>query len=235
MSIPNTIKLQKAIAMMTGQSRRQAESLIADKKVKVNQKTAKIGQRVDLNKDSITLVDKLISQPKELIYLTIYKPKEVITSRHDELGRKTIMKLVPQKYQHLFPVGRLDYESEGLVLLTNDGDLAYRLTHPKFAIEKTYEVKPDRRVSLSAFFHLKKGMLVAKRKIIPKSVERMSDGWLRITLTSGQKHVVRKLLKHAGYEVEILKRVSFGPFSLDSLKPGEWCEVDNNFYLKNER
>ncbi len=235
MSVQNGIKLQKAIASLTDLSRRQAEKLIAAKKVTVDGQIAQIGQRVDPKEAEISISDKPIAQSKTLIYLLIYKPQGVITSRKDELGRKTIMQLLPAQYQHLFPVGRLDYESEGLVLMTNDGDLAYHLTHPKFAISKTYEVKTDRRVSLSAFLHLKKGMLINKRKVVPKSVERLADGWLRFVITSGQKHVIRKLLRHAGYEATVLKRVQFGPFQLGDLTPTQWIEVDNNFDSKSEQ
>ena len=222
------IKLQKAIAILTGLSRRQAEAEIVAGKVKVNDKPAKIGQRVTLNKDKIEFKNEVITQTKELIYLIIYKPIGVITSRKDELGRKIIMDLVPQKYQHLFPVGRLDYESEGLVLLTNDGDLAYKLTHPKFEVEKVYEVKPDRKLTSAAFSHLKKGMFVGKYQVVPTSLRRLPDGWLEIVITSGQKHVVRKLFKHAGYEVEVLKRIKLGPFLLDNLRPGKYELVEFN-------
>ncbi len=221
----DTIKLQKAIAMLTGMSRRQAEKLIVAGKVKVDGKQAEVGQRVKLNKAKIEVEGKLLNKPQELIYLVIYKSRGVITSRSDELGRKTIMNLVPKKYQGLFPVGRLDYESEGLVLLTNDGQLAYELTHPKFEVEKTYLVKPDRVISHAAFSHLKRGMFIGKHRVIPKTLKRLVDGWIKITITSGQKHVVRKLFKHAGYEVEVLKRIKMGKFELGDLKPGDFKQV----------
>ena len=223
------IRLQKALALLTGLSRRQAEKLVVAGKVKVNGKKAQIGQKVDLTKDKLELEGKPVSGLKELNYLIVYKPTGVITSRSDELGRKTIMELLPKKYQHLFPVGRLDYDSEGLVLLTNDGDLAYKLTHPKFEVEKVYQVKPDRKLSSAAFSHLKKGMCIGKHKVVPRTLKRLADGGIEITLTSGQKHVVRKLFKHAGYEVVVLKRVRLGLFELGNLKPGQYQLVVNPY------
>ncbi len=221
------VKLQKAIAIATNLSRRQAEELIKQKQVKVNGRLASVGERVNLAKDKIEVKGKkIVFSPTRSTYLVIYKPRQVITSKKDDLGRKTIMDLVPKEYKHLFPVGRLDYESEGLMLLTNDGDLAYKLTHPKFQMVKVYQVKPDRRLTQAAFLHLKKGKKFGQHLVKPVSLKRLPDGWLEISLTSGKKHVVRKLLKHAGYETERLKRVQFGPFRLGDLQPGEFREVD---------
>jgi 23S rRNA pseudouridine2605 synthase len=222
-----TIKLQKYIAQMTGLSRRAAEKQIEKKQVKVNDQPAHIGQRVTPGKDQVELAGKNLTPDKELCYLLLHKPPGVVTTRSDELDRPTVMSLLPKEYQHLFPVGRLDLESEGLLLITNDGQLAQVLTHPKFKIEKTYQVQPDRKVTSPAFSHLKRGMQIDRKKIKPIDIHRMPENWLSITITSGQKHVVRKMMEKSGYNTLRLVRTQFGPLELGELKKGEWRELDS--------
>ncbi|MBU0978718.1 rRNA pseudouridine synthase [Patescibacteria group bacterium] len=220
-----TIKLQKVMAQRMGLSRRSAEKLIEKQMVVVNGQPAHIGQRVNPTKDKIQVVGKDLTKIKQQEHLLVHKPVGLVTTKSDELGRPTIMSLIPEQYQHLFPVGRLDLNSEGLILMTNDGELSQVLTHPKFKIEKTYQVLPNRKITSPAFAHLKRGMKIDGRIVKPVDIHRMPEGWITMTITSGQKHIVRKMLKKSGYETDRLIRTQFGPLELGDLESGKWREL----------
>jgi len=220
-----TIKLQKVMAQIMGLSRRSAEKLIEENKVLVNHELARIGQRVTPGKDQIEVNGENLTSIKRHDYLLLHKPAGLVTTKSDELGRPTIMSIVPEQYGHLFPVGRLDLNSEGLILMTNDGQLTQILTHPKFRIEKTYLVLPNRKMTSPAFAHLKRGMKIDGRIIRPVDIHRQPDGWINITITSGQKHVVRKMMKKSGYETDRLIRTQFGPLELGELEVGKYREL----------
>lgn len=244
-----TIKLQKFLAHAGIASRRASESLIEDGLVAVNNQVAHLGQRVDPDKDQITYKGKPIStlENSELKYFLINKPRGIVTTTDDELGRDNVLSLLPKKITsnyRLYPVGRLDQESEGLILLTNDGDWTHYLTHPQHMIDKTYLVFPNRPLSEKAFEHLSSGVKLkdgfAQPTLIsqedPRELQESwpetlpkdyldQDFWLKITLKEGRNHQVRRMLRRVGYETKRLIRIKFGPYSIETLKDQAWIEV----------
>lgn len=236
MSGKTTIKLQKFLATSGIASRRKSEQLISNKKVTVNDKVAQIGDRVDLQKDIVKYEGKVINLDQENVYYLIYKPVGIISTTSDELSRSNVLSLIPadiRKKYRLFPVGRLDKDSEGLMLLTNDGDLTQKITHPKYEIEKTYRVLVDRKPSFKAIMHLRKGVRLADgmTKAAKVEVEANNDAekntptWLEITISEGRNHQVRRMMERVGYQVKKLIRINLGPFSLDQLGNNDFIEV----------
>lgn len=224
---PTHPKLQAALAHAGVASRRQAESLIAAGQVTVNGQTAHLGQRIDPAQDVVKVQQKTISlQPQQPLYILVNKPAGYVSTTADELGRPTVLELLPPELtqERLYPVGRLDIDSQGLLLLTNDGQLAYRLTHPKFEIAKTYQVTLDRGISELALAHLQRGVKLKDGWAKPQSVlgptlevARPGSTELQVTITEGRNRQVRRMLERVGYQVTILERVKFGPWSLEDL------------------
>ena len=209
-------------------SRRKAEELIRNKQVRINGKLATIGQRIDPSKDTINVGQKRLKKLPPLIYLLIYKPVGYVSTVKDELNRKTVMDLVPQKLKsyRLYPVGRLDYDSEGLMLLTNDGDYAYQLTHPKFEIEKTYRVTVKGIPSERDIEKLTTGIWLTKRfKTAPAKLnciqQDKGESIWEITIHEGKKRQVRRMFEAIHHPVKKLVRVKLGPYELGKLKPKE--------------
>lgn len=229
MTDQSTIKLQAFIAHHGIASRRKAEEMIEAGKVIVNGERAHIGQRVDPKKDTVLVAGERIGKPEQAKYFLIYKPRGVVSTTSDEMGRKTVLDLIPKQSQRLYPVGRLDLDSEGLMLLTNDGDLAHKYTHPSFGIEKIYHVTPDRRLSDKALQHLERGVKLKDGWAKPLAVEELTSGKvgeIAITLAEGRNQEIRRIMRRLGYEVERLIRVQMGPFSLNDLDDKQWVEVE---------
>ncbi|NCN06533.1 MAG: rRNA pseudouridine synthase [Candidatus Pacebacteria bacterium] len=227
--MPN-MKLQQALAQAGVASRRKAENMILANRVQVNGKPAHIGQRVDTTTDTITFDNKNITKPEKLRYFIVYKPAGLVSSTSDEHGRKTVLSLVPNDIEErLFPVGRLDKESEGLLLLTNDGEYANTLLHPSFDVKKSYEVTVAGKVSFLAFEHLKRGVKLKEGYVAPDSAEILdtdeSTTLLEITLSEGKKHEIRRMMRRIGYEVVKLVRTKFGPYSLEQLGDANILEI----------
>ncbi|MGD2050186.1 MAG: pseudouridine synthase, partial [Chloroflexota bacterium] len=221
-----TVRLQKLLAQAGFGSRRNCETLIASGRVFVNGERAHLGQKADPNRDRIEIDGKRIELTSP-IYIKLNKPKGVISSTTDELnqGRKTIMDLV-QISEHLFPVGRLDKQSEGLMLLTNDGTLTHRLTHPRYQHEKVYEVILDGNVPAEALQQWRRGIFLEGRKTAPASIEvleQLPDSTkLQVRLREGRKRQIRKIAAQLGFPVKRLNRLQIGPLKLGDLNPGEW-------------
>ncbi len=242
-------KLHAYIAHQGYCSRRQAEELIAQGKVTVNGKKAIIGQRVDPQIDHIFIQGKPLNQTSatNLEYYLIYKPASVVATTSDELHRRTVLDLVPETSTRLYPVGRLDKNSEGLMLLTNDGALTQQLTHPSFETHKTYAVQVDRQLTTKAIEHLEKGVKLKEGYTQPAEVEiveikdllnqypilkaDMNDGteWLNVTIHEGRNHQVRRMLERVGYPVLRLIRLEMGPFSLKQLGKQRYKKVSLPF------
>ncbi len=216
-------KLQAFLAHAGVASRRKSEEMIADGQVTVNGEKAHIGQRVNPSKDKISVKGKPINQASELIYVLVNKPNGIVSSTSDELGRKTVLDLLPESFDkhRLYPVGRLDQDSQGLMLLTNDGEFAYRLTHPKFEIPKTYEVLIDRKPSFAAMNLLRYGVRLSDGVTAPAEVEILdsndNQAWLTITIHEGRNRQVRRMFERVGYDVKRLTRIQLGPFMLADL------------------
>lgn len=225
----STIKIHAFLANQGITSRRKAEALVAEGKVLINNQVATIGQRIDPAVDQVTFNGQLLNeQSKNLQYFLVYKPVGYVSTTSDELGRKNVLDILPTQTTRLYPVGRLDLESEGLLLLTNDGDLAYKMTHPKFEVEKTYQVTLDRDMTEAAFNHLYRGVQLKDGKAIPKKLEFDDTDSLRIlsvTVTEGRNRLVRRMLERVGYEVVKLVRTQMGPFSLSDLEGKQYREI----------
>ena len=221
-----TVRLQKLLAQAGYGSRRKSETLIASGRVFVNGERAYLGQKADPDRDRIEIDGQRIELTSP-IYIKLNKPKGVISSTTDELnqGRKTIMDLV-QISEHLFPVGRLDKQSEGLMLLTNDGTLTHRLTHPRYQHEKVYEVILDGKVPAEALQQWRRGIFLEGRKTAPASIEvleQLPDSTkLQVRLREGRKRQIRKIAAQLGFPVKRLNRLQIGPLKLGDLNPGEW-------------
>lgn len=232
------IRLNKYLADCGVGSRRECDALIAEGAVKVNGKVATLGQTVDDNA-KITVRDKRIGDKQKLYYIMLNKPKGCVTTVKDDLGRKTVMDFVSDIKARLYPVGRLDYDTEGLLILTNDGDLSNRLTHPRNEINKTYVCRISGMLKENERATLEKGVLIDGVKTAPAKVKIIEQDQhhtrCEVTIHEGRNHQVKKMFEAVGKEVEFLKRVAVGDLRLGGLKRGEYrflneIEID---YLKN--
>ena len=232
------MRINKFLAESGVGSRRFCDQLIKDGVVKINGRIANLGDDVTVN-DSISVNNKLINKVKKNEYYIMNKPKGYVCTVKDDKGRKTVMDLLPSNTKRLFPVGRLDYDSEGLLILTNDGDLTFRLTHPRNEIPKTYLVKTEKPVSDDDIAKLRSGVVidgVKTNKCNVRLVETLKTGSkLHITITEGRNRQVRKMFEAVGNHVDFLKRIKIGDLTLTGLNRGEvrqlsMMEVE---YLKN--
>lgn len=217
-------RLQKIIAACGVCSRRKAEELITQGRVTVNGTPALLGDSADPDTDLILLDGAPLKRPEKTVTYLLYKPRGCVTTAADEKGRKTVLELVPQDVR-LFPVGRLDLNSEGLLLLTNDGALAERLTHPRHTVRKVYHVwvshyRPD------AIPMLQRPIVLDGTKIRPPGIRLLSQkdelALIEITIREGKNRQIRRMCERAGLTVTRLKRVAEGSLTLGDLKPGEY-------------
>lgn len=219
-------RLQKLMAKAGLGSRRACEEMIAAGRVFVNGQKAILGQKADPAKDQILVDGQPLKATEAPIYIALHKPSGVVTSADDEFGRKTVLDLVPVKAR-LYPVGRLDLDSEGLILLTNDGEIANRLTHPRFGHEKEYRVLVSRRPDeqqLEAWRHgvvLEDSYRTAPARVEIEAVTGKGT-WLRVILREGRKRQIRETGAQIGLPVMRIIRVRIGTLTLGNLKPGEW-------------
>lgn len=232
------MRINKYIASLGVCSRRKADELIINGKVKVNDKVI-FSPGIDVDeKDKLEIDGKVLNKSENLVYFMLNKPKGIICSSSDEKGRKTVLDLVKTP-ERIYPIGRLDYDSEGLILLTNDGDLAYKLTHPKMQIPKTYIVKIKGDIKESELAVLRNGVKIGDTKYNKckiKVVFKDKFGTkLEIVLTEGKNREIRNMLDFIGKEITLLKRVQIADLRLGSLDRGEYralrdYEIE---YLKN--
>jgi len=215
-------RIQKIISQAGIASRRKAEDLIAKGRVRVNGRIAQIGQSADLEKDIIE-VNKIKISLQKKVYVILYKPRGVLSSTKDSWGRKTVVDLIKLK-ERVFLVGRLDLDAEGLIILTNDGELKQQVTHPRNEVQKTYEVLLDRPMTASDIKRLQKGIKIDQRRVTPNKVS-VKGKKLTITIHEGRKHIVKKLINSLNYHVNNLKRTQIGRLKLGSLKPGKHREL----------
>jgi pseudouridine synthase len=223
--VPGGVRLQKVLASAGVGSRRYCEELIGAGRVEVDGETVRrFGARVDPQHQVIRVDGRRIPAREDLVYVALNKPAGVLTSMSDSRGRKTMMDLLGDTAERLFHVGRLDFDTEGLMLLMNDGELAHRLAHPRFGVPKTYlaevpgPVPRDLGRQLIAGIELDDGVASADKFRV---VEQVSGRALvEITLHEGRKHIVKRMLAAAGHPVSRLVRTQVGPVSLGSLRPG---------------
>lgn len=233
------MRINKYIADCGVASRRNAEKLIAEGRVKLNQKTVSdLATNVDLYNDTVTVDGTKIQPVKTFTYIMLNKPKGCVATVSDEHDRKTVFDYVDVENKRLFPVGRLDFDSEGLIILTNDGDLAFRLTHPSNEIPKTYVAKIEGSVSESELATLRSGVELdgVKTKRAKMKLLEFKDNISRIQITiyEGKNRQIRRMFETIGKEVIFLKRTAVGDLKLGGLGRGAWRYLNDSEinYLK---
>ncbi len=214
-------RLQKVLARAGLASRRVCEELIAEGRVRVNGEVADLGRRVHAETDVIEVDGALVPTAPGLVHYVLNKPAGVVTTAADTHGRATVVDLVPAE-PRVFPVGRLDAETEGLLLLTNDGELTHRLTHPSFGVEKEYLASVEGDPPPAALRRLREGIDLDDGRTAPAKVTRLEAGLLRITIHEGRNRQVRRMCDAIGHPVTRLVRSRIGSLSDRRLKPGEW-------------
>ena len=226
MTEPEGIRLQKVLAAAGGASRRASEILISEGRVEVNGTVvSEQGRRVDPERDTIRVDGARIPPPRRHRYLALNKPRGVVSTMEDPEGRRTLADyLPPRKPERLFHVGRLDVDTEGLILLTNDGEFAHRLAHPRFEVPKTYVAEVAGVVDRRTLQRLEKGLRLDDGPVRPDRIKLLSRGesrsLLTITLHEGRNRVVRRMLESVGHPVDRLARTGIGPVRLGQLASG---------------
>lgn len=223
-------RIQKMMAECGVASRRKAEEMIAQGRVKVNGRPAKLGDKVDTKKDIVTLDgERLNSTRNRKVYLMLHKPRGVITTMSDERDRKCVAQLVEELGERVYPVGRLDKDSEGILLMTNDGAFANMISHPSGHIPKLYRVTVRPAITEEMLTRMAVGMEIDGVKTAPCTVRVLSEEKgrvvLEIVLSEGRNRQIRKMCEQLGLEVARLKRVAIGPLKLGMLQPGEYREL----------
>ena len=221
------IRLNKFIANAGITSRRKADELIKEGRVSINGKIiVTLGIFIDPKKDVVSIDGNPIQKNKRRIYIALNKPKGYLATLHDELDRKTVLDLLPNFSERIFPVGRLDMDSEGLILLTNDGEFAYTVSHPKFNIEKEYKVWVEGNVLQEEIESLKKGVFIEGKKVRPKNIKfiymNKSETVLGITIEEGRKREIRRMFYSIGHAVKRLLRTRIGVVNLSDLREGKF-------------
>jgi 23S rRNA pseudouridine2605 synthase len=219
-------RLQKIIAEMGIASRRKAEGLIMEGRVKVNGKTAVIGMKADTEADHIKVDGKLLVSPERKVYFIFNKPRGVVTSLSDPEGRPTVHDFLRGIKQRVFPIGRLDFDSEGMLILTNDGEFAHSILHPSKKIAKTYLVKIKGILTEEEINKLRTGIRLDRTVTAPAKVKRLRkaehNSWIEMTISEGKKRQIRRMMERVGHHVIRLMRVSIGGLEMGPLKPGTY-------------
>lgn len=224
-ALPSGDRLQKVLALHGFGSRRTCEELISEGRVVVNGEVARLGRRVNVDSDEVFVDGVQIGLRPGLVYYLLNKPTKVVTTANDPEGRPTVLELVPSE-PRVFSVGRLDYETEGLLLLTNDGALAQKIAHPSGGVEKEYMVEvAGGRVSAGSLRRLREGVELDGETTAPAKVSQPAEGVLRIVIHEGRNRQVRRMCEAVGHPVARLVRTRIGPLRDPSLAPGEWREL----------
>lgn len=235
MSQAELIRLQKYISSAGIASRRKAERLIEQGRVKVNGETiVEMGYKVDPDSDTVSVNNKEI-KPAHKGIIMLHKPSGYITSKHDPEGRKTVYQFITKKYASFASVGRLDYNTSGLLLFTNDGRLSESLTHPKFEVVRTYRTEVEGSVSETSLAKLAKGIMLEDGPVKAQATiieNRGKNTLVEIKLREGRNRIVRRMMKKIHHPVISLQRVAFGPFSLGKLKKGQILKFTEKDYYK---
>lgn len=229
------VRLQKIIAAAGVASRRAAEDLIRQGRVSVNGVTVTgLGTKADPDQDDIRVDGRRVRPARRLRYILLHKPRRVVTTRRDPQQRRTVMDLLTGVREPVYPVGRLDYDSEGLLLLTNDGDLAARLTHPRHGVVKRYRVLVRGVPDEDALDVLRRGVVIEGERTGPADVRVLGkpggrrtgeSTWLEIAIGEGRNRQVRRMCQAIGHPVLRLQRVAIGPLTARGLRPGEWRDL----------
>ena len=227
-------RLQKVLARLGFGSRRVCEEMIADGRISVNGVIADLGRRIDADQDMVELDGVPVGVKPGLVHYLLNKPAGVVTTADDPQGRPTVIGLVPEE-PRVFPVGRLDMDTEGLLLLTNDGDLTHRLTHPSFGVEKEYIAHVDGSPTRAALRRLREGIELEDGLTAPADAALLAPGVLRLTIHEGRNRQVRRMCDAIGHPVIRLVRSRIGPLADRRLKPGAWRPLTSDELRALER
>ncbi len=226
-------RLQKLLSQAGIASRRAAEKLIRDGRVRVNGKVAQVGDKANLEQDTVTVDGEILKSKPDFVYYLLNKPRGIVSTnvRQPQEKRRLVRDLIPHK-GHLFTVGRLDADSEGLIILTNDGDLADKLMHPRYEHSKTYQVLVEGETTLETLDQWRNGVVLDDVKTVPAKVRVISstvdETWLEVVMREGRKRQIRRVAQLLGYRVKRLIRVKIGTVEIGHLKPGEWRSLSPN-------
>jgi len=220
------VRLNKFLSRAGIASRREADRLIGQGRVSVNGRAAELGVRVDEARDRVAVNGRPVQANPRTVHILLNKPAGYLVTMKDPQGRPTIRKLLSGLPPGVVPVGRLDFDSEGLLLLTNDGELAFRLTHPRYEIAKTYQVSVEGEVTPETLARLRRGVMIDGMNAAPDAAVVLEAGpqrsRLRVELHEGRKREVRRMLEAVGHRVLKLKRTSFGALTVKGVPPGGW-------------
>lgn len=223
------IRLQKALAQAGIASRRKAEEMIAAGRVTVNGRPAKLGDGADPGRDVIAVDGQRLARPEGRLYLALHKPRGFVTTMEDERGRRCVAQLVEGAQMRVYPVGRLDKDSEGLLIMTNDGDFANAVSHPRSHVAKTYRVTVRPSIDEEQLVRISTGILIDGKKTAPAKVKVLEQQpgrvVLEIVLYEGRNREIRKMCEALGLEVARLKRTAIGPVRLGMLPQGRYREL----------
>ncbi|MCL2513368.1 MAG: rRNA pseudouridine synthase [Oscillospiraceae bacterium] len=226
------IRLQKYLSECGVASRRHAEEMILSGAVRVNGQKPVLGDKIDPDRDKITVYGERVKATGKNIYLMLNKPRGYVTTMSDEMDRKCVAELVADAGQRVYPVGRLDRESEGLLLFTNDGELANALTHPSKHVSKTYRVTIRPNIADGQLTKLTEGIMIEGKKTLPCKIKVLTEEAgrtvLEIILFEGRNRQIRKMLEETGLETARLKRTAVGSVKLGALPPGKWRLLSND-------
>ena len=230
------MRLNKIIADAGITSRRGADELIADGRVTVDGRPVReLGAKIDPDNHDVALDGETIKRSLTKSYLVLHKPKGVLSTMYDPEGRPSLADFIDLRKERLFHVGRLDKDSEGLILLTNDGDLTFRATHPSFGLEKTYIIEFEGRLETGVDKVLLKGVELEDGMGRVLSFKQLSANWIEVKIHEGRYHIIRRLMEAVGVEVLRLIRTNFGPISLGDTPEGRWRDLNEQELLNIQK
>ena len=230
------MRLNKIIADAGITSRRGADELIADGRVTVDGRPVReLGAKIDPDNHEVAVDGETIKRSLTKSYLVLHKPKGVLSTMYDPEGRPSLADFIDLRKERLFHVGRLDKDSEGLILLTNDGDLTFRATHPSFGLEKTYIIEFDGRLEAGVDKVLLKGVELEDGMGRVLSFKQLSANWIEVKIHEGRYHIIRRLMEAVGVEVLRLIRTNFGPISLGDTPEGRWRDLNEQELLNIQK
>lgn len=230
------MRLNKIIADAGITSRRGADELIADGRVTVDGRPVReLGAKIDPDKHEVAVDGETIKRSMTKSYLVLHKPKGVLSTMYDPEGRPSLADFIDLRKERLFHVGRLDKDSEGLILLTNDGDLTFRATHPSFGLEKTYIIEFEGRLETGVDKVLLKGVELEDGMGRVLSFKQLSANWIEVKIHEGRYHIIRRLMEAVGVEVLRLIRTNFGPISLGDTPEGRWRDLNEQELLNIQK
>ena len=230
------MRLNKIIADAGITSRRGADELIADGRVTIDGRPVReLGAKIDPDKHEVAVDGETIKRSLTKSYLVLHKPKGVLSTMYDPEGRPSLADFIDLRKERLFHVGRLDKDSDGLILLTNDGDLTFRATHPSFGLEKTYIIEFEGRLETGVDKVLLKGVELEDGMGRVLSFKQLSANWIEVKIHEGRYHIIRRLMEAVGVEVLRLIRTNFGPISLGDTPEGRWRDLNEQELLNIQK